>query len=397
MSHPTPNWLEIDPYSSLEEVISDTEDKTNNVCTQNINQEESLTSDKYYMRERKVKRPSRTLRSVVVHNYKEDSDDDSDYTLVTQSVKNINVGLRNPSKERMDAQCQISENRERQGLSLVNNDSVEQSSLVSTEPQSDLANNTGGGIMGKVSIPTPALSSLPVPMPSNPASVSSLSFHKRKPKPRGKHHRPASQLMTAVDNQDTTDNQNNQQNTNKPKSKFVTKEYGLIKRKKARKITCPMCKHGAYSQADASKHYHLSHPPIKCSKCPQLFNNLCSLRRHFYSHQELRFPCRNCGKSFLFESDLAAHHMKYRRHPGHMCNHEVDGKICGKWFFSNSDLTKHALTHTGKVHECLECGFTTLDKRYLHAHLYMYSDRLRYKCETVENNLNITHSLCAIG
>ena len=235
--------------------------------------------------------------------------------------------------------------------------------------------------MSKVSIPIPARSSLSVPMLSTPASVSSLSFHKRKPKPRGKHHRPASQLKTAVDNQDTADNESNQQNTNKPKSEFVTKEYGLIKCKKARKITCPMCKHGVYSQADANKHYRLSHPPIKCSKCPQLFNNPCSLRRHFYSHQELRFPCRNCGKSFPFESDLAAHHTKYRRHPGHMCNHEVDGKICGKWFFSNSDLTKHALTHTGKVHECLECGFTTLDKRYLHAHLYTHSDRLRYKCE----------------
>ena len=93
MSHPTPNWSEIDPYSSLEEIISDTEDKTNNVSTQNINQEESLTSDNYYMREHKVKRPSRTLCSVVVHNYKEDSDDDSDYTPVTRAVKNVNVGL----------------------------------------------------------------------------------------------------------------------------------------------------------------------------------------------------------------------------------------------------------------------------------------------------------------
>ena len=278
----------------------------------------------------------------------------------------------------MDAQHQISENCECQGLPVINNESVEQSSPVTMEPQTDPANNTEGGITSKVLIPTPALSSLSTPTPSTPVSAPSLSFHKRKPKPCGKHHRLASQLTAAVDNQD---NQDNQQNTNKPKSEFVTKEYGLIKHKKARKITCPMCKHGAYSQANANKHYRLSHPPIKCSKCPQVFNNPCSLRWHFCSHQELRFPCRNCGKSFPFESDLATHRTKYRRHPGHMCNHEVDGKICGKWFFLNSDLTKHALTHMGKVHECLECGFTTLDKRYLRAHLYTHSDRLRYKCE----------------
>ena len=275
----------------------------------------------------------------------------------------------------MDAQRQISENHERQGLStVINNDSIEQSSPETTEPQSDFTDNADGGTMNKVSTPIPARSSLSVPVPTISAGISSLSFHKRKPKPQGKHYRPASQLKTVVDTQDMVDNEHNRQNTNKPKSEFVTKEYGLIKCKKARKITCPMCKHGAYSQADANKHYCLSHPPIKCSKCPQLFNNLCSLQRHFYSHQELRFLCRNCGKSFPFESDLAAHHTKYRRHPGHMCNHEVDSKICGKWFFSNSDLTKHALTHTGKVHECLECGFTTLDKRYLCAHLYTHSD-----------------------
>ena len=45
---------------------------------------------------------------MVAHNYKEDSDEDSDYTPVTHAVKNVNVGLRNPSKERIDAQRQIS-------------------------------------------------------------------------------------------------------------------------------------------------------------------------------------------------------------------------------------------------------------------------------------------------
>ena len=94
MSHPVPNWSEIDPYLSLEEVISDTEDKTNNVSTQNNKKlDESTTSDKYYMREHKAKQPLRTLRSVVVHNYMEDSDDDSDYTPITRSVKNSNIGL----------------------------------------------------------------------------------------------------------------------------------------------------------------------------------------------------------------------------------------------------------------------------------------------------------------
>ena len=312
------------------------------------------------------------------------------------SVKNVNPRLRYPSKERMNAQRQISVNCERLGLPVSNIKNTDQSLSESTDHPPDHTNSSIGNT-GKLPTPNPVLSTKstpptpPTPSPSPSlsnntvsstqasAGVTNASLHKWKPKPHGKHHRPASQLTS--DSPATVDNSNNQTITTKSKSEFVTKQYGIIKRKKARKITCPMCKHGAYSQAEANKHYHLSHPPIKCSKCPQVFNNPCSLRRHFYSHQDWNFPCRNCGKNFPFESDLAAHHMKYRRHPGYMCNHDVDGKICGKWYFSRSDLTKHALTHSGKVHECLECGFTTLDKRYLRAHLYTHSDKLRYKCK----------------
>ena len=337
------------------------------------------------------------MHNVVSHNYKEDSED-SDYSPVTRTVRNVNLGLRNLTKKHMDTQHQISENCECLGLPVTNNEKNETPSLDSTEPQP--TDDVMPGNPDKASTPSPSPPPLPSlsPLPPNTQSIAldnkpvskatamapatagvpSLSFHKRKPKPCGKHHRLASQLTTGPPE---AENPDSQQNSNKPKSEFVTKEYGIIKRKKARKITCPMCKHGAYSQAEANRHYRLSHPPIKCSKFPQVFNNPCSLRRHFYYHQEQRFLCRNCGRSFPFESDLAAHHMKYRRHPGYMCNHDVNDKICGKFFFSKSDLTKYALTHTGKVHECLECGFTTLDKRYLCAHLYTHSDKLRYTCE----------------
>ena len=393
MSHPKPDWSAIDPYSSLEETFSECENEsvTDNVSTQNNKCNEPINdTQRYFMRECKMDRPSRSLRDVSTHNYKEVSDDnDSDYTPTPEVAHNVNPGLRHPSKERMDAQRQITVNRERLGLPV--------SSIKKNADQlsSKLTDSLPDTITTGTSASNPASSTKSIPpnvstsAPSSPASNNALtsihassgatssSLHKWKPKPCGKHCRPSSQLNS--DSSAKTDTPNGQ--PRQSKSEFVTKQYGIIKRKKARKISCPMCKHGAYSQADANKHYRLSHPPIKCSKCPQLFNNPCSLRRHFYSHQDRNFPCRNCGKNFPFESDLTAHRMKYRRHPGFMCNHDVDGKICGKWYFARSDLTKHALTHTGKVHECLECGFTTLDKRYLRAHLYTHSDKLKYKCE----------------
>ena len=293
MSHPTPNWSAIDPYSSLEEILSDGENKkeTDSVSTQNNKCTESTgVTQRYFMRERKTDRPSRSLRCVAMHNYKEDSEDnDSDYTPAPEVVQNVNPGLRHPSKERMNAQRQITINRERLGLPVSNvNKNVNQSSPES-DPLSGATNSNTDISASNPVFPTKSTPSIPpTPAPSSPAcnnpvtsvhalaGVTSSSLHKRKPKPCGKHRRPASQLTP--DSPAKLDRTNTQSVTPQPRSEFVTKQYGIIKCKKARKITCPMCKHGAYSQADANKHYRLSHPPIKCSKCPQLFNNPCSLR-----------------------------------------------------------------------------------------------------------------------
>ena len=134
------------------------------------------------------------------------------------------------------------------------------------------------------------------------------------------------------------------------------------------------------SQALANKHYHKNHPPLKCPNCEQLFNNPCSLQRHKYSHLELKFPCRSCSRSFPFESDLINHRLKHRRHPGHQCNHQSKGTVCRKWFFVKSDLTKHIKTHSGNIHSCMECDYTTYDIRYLRAHMYTHSDQEKYVC-----------------
>ena len=152
----------------------------------------------------------------------------------------------------------------------------------------------------------------------SPTSSASGTLHKRKPKPHGKHTRP----VPPKSDSEHDDNQD-KHNETKTKSEFVTKTFGIIHWKKKCKISCPLCKYPAYSQAEANQRYKANHPPLRCSKCSQMFNNPCSLCRHFYSHNEGRFPCRNCSKTFPFESDLNAHRLKYRRHPGFMCSSDV--------------------------------------------------------------------------
>ena len=232
MSHPTPNWSALDPYSSLEEILSESENEkeTDNVPTQNNKCVESTSvTQSYFMRERTVNQPSRSLHSVALHNYKEDSDDsddnDSDYTPVPETVKNVNPRLRRPSKERMNAQCQITVNRECLGLPVSKLKNIDQSSSELTDPPLDHINSSTGN-SGKMTTSNPVLSTKstlptpPTPSPSssagnNPessvqafAGVTNSSLHKRKPKPHSKHHRPASQLTS--DSPATSDISNTQ-------------------------------------------------------------------------------------------------------------------------------------------------------------------------------------------
>ena len=161
--------------------------------------------------------------------------------------------------------------------------------------------------------------------PSRSKPNSSFSHHKRRPKHRGTHYRPKPKPEPSSSDETVTEPRKKS-----PKSEFITVTHGIRKTKKIRRFRCKLCSVVTESQAAANKHYRTNHPPIKCPDCDTIFNNPNSLRRHKYTHLEMNYLCRTCGKRFPFESDLANHRLKHRRNPGFMCNHEVDGVICGK-------------------------------------------------------------------
>ena len=419
MSKSKPSWSNIDLYSSLEEVYSsDTVVYETEKCNQDI------STNSYQLREQK--KPSKVTKSVNIRtgreiNYKESSDSDSDYLFKPKTKKDWNLGLKQPSENRIRAQDLILAHRKQtinsdqpefanadtnddiMGINTSNTaypnrfEQKKSENLLHAMSGSNMVDPVNGrginiqpstnssvdvdvsGIndSNTTDIKTPSVTSPTTSSMKQPPVSIPVSYHKRKPKPTGKHHRPA----PLPDPPSSDDESIKQSVTSSKKPEFVTQQFGIIKRKKKRKISCPLCKHPAYSQAEANLHYRTTHPPLKCSRCDQMFNNPCSLRRHFYSHtKEELHTCRNCGCNFAFESNLSAHRLKYRCHPGFMCISDINGKVCGKWFFAKSDLTKHALTHSGKIHRCMECDFTTLDKRYLKAHIYTHSDRMKYSC-----------------
>ena len=210
-----------------------------------------------------------------------------------------------------------------------------------------------------------------------PVAVTSQqnSQHKCHPKLKGSHTRPIHPQSPAMDSASPK---------KELKSEFITVTHGLKKPQKHRCFKCNVCQSVFSSQGLANRHYRDTYPPVSCPECCIVFNNPNSLCQHKYKHLPMKFPCDSCGKSFPFESDLAGNCLKHRRHPGYQCNHKANGTMCGKWYFSKSDLKKHARMHSGKIYCCYECKYTTLDIRYLCAHCYTHSDRLKYHCKNCE-------------
>ena len=257
----------------------------------------------------------------------------------------------------------------------INNDMAANNSKLKDDVVTGINNEAPETGVNSILHELPSNSELQKPKPVKSGHIQQsekYGHHKRRPKPKGKHYRPNPSVN--IENQLIT----------KPKSlksEFVTVTHGIRKIKKTRKFKCKICKNITDSQAEANKHYRKNHPPVMCTVCSRIFNNPCSLHRHSYCHQEKSYPCRNCGRDFPFESDLSNHRLKHHRHSSHMCNHSEKGSICGKWFFAKSDLAKHAKTHSGIVHECTKCKYTTVDIRYLCAHLYTHSELKRYNCD----------------
>ena len=206
-------------------------------------------------------------------------------------------------------------------------------------------------------------------------------YHKCRPKAPRKHNLPKPLPTPSPPSQETEPPRKS------PKSEFVTVTHSLIKVKKIRRFRCKICSVITESQAMANSHYRSIHPPIKCPDCDLMFNNPNSLRRHKYTHIMMKFPCRSCGKTFEFDRDLTNHRLNHHHHPGHQCNHEINGGICGKWFFAKSDLMKHAKTHSGKIYSCFECNYMTLDIHYLRAHRYTHSNKQQYRYQRCDEPL----------
>ena len=331
-----PHWSQLDPYSSLEETSSFTEDNEHSSGTKAT----KMVQSRYQLRERtRTYRTVRQRRSNTSTVFYRNMCSDNRSAMINRNNKKTKPGLKSPSSDRIAAQQKITDN-----------------------------------LNGK----TPPMAPTFQPQPSTKSETESRNLTKSYPLFENQAEPSDSDATIEYDiprKMLPTDELT-------LKGKLVmSKTFGIrqkwCKTKRKRNYQCPKCPQHYPNMVDFNKHFKVSHDPLQCKVCNENFSTPSALHRHRYRHKDLRYACSKCGKLFPFSSDRDNHEISHRKVRMHHCIHPG----CNKSYLRKGELTAHTLTHKkGHVCKCRLCNYTSPDQRNLKAHMRVHSKLKRYLC-----------------
>ena len=143
--------------------------------------------------------------------------------------------------------------------------------------------------------------------------------------------------------------------------KFEVKTIG-IKKRKAKKYRCRICKEVVDTIGERNRHMSEEHGlnEFKCGQCGEKFETENSLKRHEKIYEEgvkvIKCDNKDCDKTFLHESQKKRHILMHTEEPKYHC----PSKDCvnRKGFKSFSDYKMHMDTHSGENGSARSKGVT---------------------------------------
>ena len=124
-------------------------------------------------------------------------------------------------------------------------------------------------------------------------------------------------------------------------------------------FNCTQCEKVFAFSSGLSQHkrfYHGKEIDKECKKCNKVFSNANNLNTHVQSnHENRRFNCDNCEKSFTFSSGLSKHKRFY-----HSKESDTQCKQCNKVFSTTQSLN----THFQSVHENIRFNCDNCEKSF---------------------------------
>ncbi|KAL0809189.1 hypothetical protein ABMA28_011415 [Loxostege sticticalis] len=173
--------------------------------------------------------------------------------------------------------------------------------------------------------------------------------------------------------------------------------------KKGPNYVCKVCRRRWFDKSLFVKHLrkaHIGQRPYKCTECDKDFVCKYSMKRHVEQHSGVKsFECEQCGAKFSQKGALKRH--AERKHV--VLEEKVSEKcdVCNKNVF---DLKKHMLCHNNKRFSCEYCGKSysennvlTRHKKVVHfgikPHVCEYCDKKYVKINSLRNHQMKVHKI----
>ncbi|CAL8129161.1 unnamed protein product [Orchesella dallaii] len=145
------------------------------------------------------------------------------------------------------------------------------------------------------------------------------------------------------------------------------------------KSQCKVCTKWFYGVNYLKIHMrcHSGEKPFSCSICGRNFSRNDTLTAHFAVHEEKKFGCTKCPKTFRFKSNLTT----YLRNI-HSSLRPYDCKICGKCYATKGRRDEHLTSHLNeKPYQCPKCGRRFAKRQSLSYHITgFHENRKDMKC-----------------
>ena len=157
---------------------------------------------------------------------------------------------------------------------------------------------------------------------------------------------------------------------------------------------CQTCNLTKFQESELNKHIATTHmkqvaPIYECEKCAKTFGVIKDFHEHLATHEDKKYPCKQCKKAFENENSLNSHVIVAHMSLFHKC------KLCEQSFAGESFLRKHVIkAHNPATDEktYIRCGFC--DKVFMvekdkdfhemteHAEQYSIKKLKTFKCDS---------------